>query len=248
MRLKIFLGCLSMCLLNGCYFGLFERKSTPNAELGNNSVFHNAGEHGVTLREYRIDPPDEIVIRAPKIPELDGQRRTVQTNGKIPLPLLGEVNVTGLTPDEAAKELMLKVSKFYVNPDIHLEVLANSKFYYVFGGGAVKPGRFPYAGRVTVVSALAEAGFNPAAWPEQVRLSRPGRNGAPNATAIVDFTKVWDSGNLQQNYLLEDGDIIYLPITPLAAWGFATSELLSPLLNTTALITAGGSIVRPGGI
>jgi len=237
-----------MCLLNGCYFGLFERSSTSNAEQGPRAVFHNAGEHGVTAREYRIDPPDEIVIRAPKVPELDGQRRVVQTNGKVPVPLLGEVSVTGLTPDEAADRLSELASKYYVKPDIHIEVLANSKFYYIFGSGALKTGRFPYTGRVTVISALAEAGFNPASWPEQVRISRPGRDGAADATVVVNFTKIWDYGDLKQNYLLEDGDIVLLPITPLAAWGFATSELLAPLLNTTSAIPAGGSLVKPGGI
>ena len=245
MHTRLFLCCVLTLACDGCGIGLWERKSTPNAT-GPAGVFHNAGEHGVTVREYRIDPPDEITLRAPRIPELDGQKRIVQPDGKIPLPLVGQVSVAGLTPDEAAQRLQKLVSKYYVQPDIHLEVGANSKFYYVFGFGSNKPGKIPYTGRVTVISALAEAGFNLTAWPEQVRISRPARDGAANATAVVDFTKVWDNGDLSQNYLLEEGDVILIPMTPIAAWGVGTSQLLAPLLNTTSLVTIGGQIVRPG--
>ncbi|HZK82001.1 MAG TPA: polysaccharide biosynthesis/export family protein [Humisphaera sp.] len=243
MKARIVLMCVMACMLCGCH--MFDAKSTPNA-VGPNGVFQNAGEHGVTNRIYRIDPPDEITLRAPRIPELDGAKRVVQPNGKIPLPLLGEVSITGLTPDEAAAYLQQLASKYYIKPDIHMEVVAQSKFYYIFGIGANKTGKQAYNGRVTVVSALAEAGFNLTSWPEQVHISRPARDGNANATVVVDFTKVWDYGDLSQNYLLEEGDIIYLPVTPLAAWSIATSQLLAPILNTTALVTVGGQIVKPG--
>lgn len=232
-----------IALLGGCH--AFERRSTPNAE-GPEGVFVNAGEHGVTLREYRIDPPDEVLVRAPRIPELDQQKRTVMPNGKIPLPLIGEVSVSGLTPDEAATRIQSLASKFYVKPDVHLEITANSKFYYIFGLGANKTGRIPYAGRVTVLSAVAEAGFNLNSWPQQVWVSRPAHEGRPSATVVIDFTKVWTTGDLSQNYLMEEGDILYVPVTPLAAWSIATSQLLAPVLNTTALVTVGGQVVKPG--
>src|SRR4051794_12946548 len=107
-------------LVSGCG----ARQSTPNAE-GPRGVFRNAGIHEVTRREYYIDPPDEIVIKAPDIKELDGQRQVVRPDGKISLELVGEVFVAGRTPVEVADELKDLAARVYVKPAIRVEVVAN---------------------------------------------------------------------------------------------------------------------------
>jgi protein involved in polysaccharide export with SLBB domain len=99
-------------------------------------------------------------------------------------------------------------------------------------------GKKPYAGRVTVVSALADAGFTQTGWPEQVRLSRPGRKGAANATVVIDFKKIQGYGDLTQNYLIEEGDIIEVPLTPLAQFSFNMSQILAPISGATAVVSA----------
>lgn len=222
--------------------GCGSRESTPNA-VGPHGVFHNAGLHDVTQREYRVDPPDEILVHAPDIKELDGQRQIVRPDGKISLELVGEVLVAGKTPSEIAEDLKVLVSRVYVKPEIRLDVLANSKFYYVFGFGTGGQGKHPYLGRVTVINALASAGYTIDAWPQQIRLSRPGRQGEPNATVVVDFTKMVEYGDLTQNYLVEDGDIIDVPYNPLSAWNFALQKLLGPITGTANLVTTPVGIV-----
>ena len=195
-------------------------QSTPNAE-GPRGVFRNAGLHEVSEREYRVDPPDEIILHAPDIKELDDKHAVVRPDGRISLDLIGDVLVAGKTPSEIADVLNGLTSKYYKKPQIRLDVVAQSKFYYVFGFGSGGQGKHAYTGRVTVVTALATAGYTPDAWPEQIRISRPGRKGEPNATAVVDFSKIAEHGDLTQNYLLEEGDIIYVPYNPLSAWNFA---------------------------
>ena len=49
------------------------------------------------------------------------------------------------------------------------------------------------------------------AWPQQVSVSRPAKNGQPRATAIVNFKEMAMTGDMRQNYLLEENDIIYIP-------------------------------------
>jgi protein involved in polysaccharide export with SLBB domain len=98
---QLFLAILAVCTVVGCA----GRKSTPNAE-GPYGTFLNAGEHEVTGREYRVDPPDEIQISATNIKELDGQHETVRPDGKITLELLHEeLFVAGMTPREIATHL-----------------------------------------------------------------------------------------------------------------------------------------------
>jgi protein involved in polysaccharide export with SLBB domain len=233
--------------------GCGSRESTPNA-VGPHGVFKNAGLHEVTQREYRVDPPDEILIHAPDIKELDNQRHVVRPDGKISLDLVGEVLVAGKTPSEIADELQVLVSRVYVKPEIRLDVLANSKFYYVFGfgtGGGGGGNKRPYLGRVTVINAIASAGYTPDAWPQQIRLSRPGRHGDPNATVVIDFTKMVEYGDLTQNYLIEDGDIIDVPYNPLSAFNFTLERVLGPITGATGVLTTPVGIVssaRSGGL
>jgi protein involved in polysaccharide export with SLBB domain len=222
-----------MAGLTGCI-----RMSTPNAE-GPTGVFVNAGEHGVTEREYRVDPPDSIVITAPNIKELDHQTEVIRPNGTITLELLDEdVFVAGMTLKEIEAVLTQVASKYYVKPDLRVRVVANSKFYYVFGFGSSGQGKKPYTGRVTVVSALADAGFSQTAWPEQVRLSRPGLKGAPNATVVINFNKIKSYGDLTQNYLIEEGDIIDVPLTPLSQLSFDLTQILAPISGSAALVSS----------
>lgn len=243
MRGKTLLSIGLALLFAGCQSA---RTSTPNAE-GASGVFHHATEHQVSTREYRVDPPDEIIVRAPNIKELDQQRQRVRPDGKISLNMLDEVYVAGLTPTEINALLKKLMSKYYDSPDIKVEVVANSKFYYVFGNGIIKQGRYAYTGRDTVVGALAEAGFNPDAWPEQVRVSRPGKNGQPNATAVIDFTRIWGYGDLNQNYLLEEGDIIEVPYSKLAKFNRDLMQVVAPITGASTAVVSGQVVANPNG-
>src|SRR5689334_21622996 len=102
----------------------------------------------------------------------------------------------------------------------------------------------PYTGGVTVVGALAEAGFTITSWPQQVRISRPAGQGHDKASVVVDFTRIWDHGDVSQNYLIEQGDVIFIPIPPLAVWGEATRELLEPLTGPAGLAVTASTTSR----
>lgn len=220
------------------------RTSTPGAE-GPDGLFKPASEFHVSTRDYRVDPPDELIIRAPNITELDGQRQTVRSDGKISLNLLDEVYVAGMTPAQINAHLRELASRYYVDPDIKVEVIANSKFYYVFGPGAVAPARYPYTGRDSVLTALAEAGFRETAWPRQVRLSRPPRNeGEQPATAVIDFSRIFQYGDLSQNYLIEEGDIIEVPETGLATFNRNLTQILGPVTGASTVVHTGQSMQR----
>ena len=223
-----------------------KRYSTDNAE-GPKGIFHHAESHQVATREYRVDPPDEIIVKAPNIKELDGQKQKVRPDGKITLNLLDEVYVAGMTPNQINELLKKLVSRYYENPDLKVEVIAASKFYYIFGEGVVKQGRYAYTGRDTVITALAQAGFDDDAWPEQVSVSRPGKNGHENATAIVDFKKIFETGTLQQNYLLEEGDIIHVRFDPLADFNRKAEKVLSPFFAGADVVGSATVVAQPQG-
>lgn len=227
----------------GCSSGL---KSTPNAE-GPNGVFHQYKPSEATDAEYVIDPPDEITIKAPNIKEIDNSKQVVRPDGRVSLNLLGDVKLGGLTPAQAQQELMRIASKYYTNPDIKIEVAAQSKFFTIFGRGANTQKKVPYTGNDHVIKALAEAGLNENAWPEQVWVVRPGKNGQAEARAVVNFKHIQQTGDLSQNYALKEGDIITLPDSPLAAFNFKATQIFGPISGATAAGSGVTSTVRPGG-
>jgi len=223
MKIRTIVIVFALIVVAGC---VQERRSDPQAA----RIFRHANVQDVSATEYRVAPPDKLAIRAPGIKELDQFTTAIRPDGKISLSLVGEMYVVGKTPGEIGQEITSAAARFYNDAEIRIDVVEyNSKFYEVFGTAVRDAGRKPYTGRNTVVSALAAAGFNEKAWPQQVHLSRPPRGEQPRTTAVIDMTRVYLDGDLRQNYLLDEGDIIFVPTSPLAAWDEKTRQLLGPL-------------------
>lgn len=178
---------------------------------------------------YIVRPPDAISIHAPGIPEVDGASQNVRSDGRIVLRLLGEVDVAGLSPEGIAKKLEAQLSRYYVEPEVIVDVSGyNSQFYYVFGevGGA---GPKPYTGRDTLLRALAEARPTFLAWRSKIRVTRPNPEEGERKTIVVDLERMVRTGDTTENILLQEGDIIEVPPTPLAWVGLRIRELLYPV-------------------
>jgi polysaccharide export outer membrane protein len=218
-----------------------ELQSTPNAE-GAQGVFVTADRNDTAALEYVVDPPDEIVIKAPNIKEIDNVKQVVRPDGNISLNLLGQVKVGGLSPVQIQQKLVELASKYYNNPDIKIEVTANSKFYSIFGRGVNQQKKLPYTGNDSVVKALAEAGLSEHAWPQQVWLVRPAQDGKPPARAVVDFKKMQETGDMSQNYVLHANDMITVPDSPLSSFNFKFGQVIGPVTG----VTGSAATVRAG--
>jgi protein involved in polysaccharide export with SLBB domain len=178
---------------------------------------------------YTVLPPDAVTIHAPGSPEIDGVTQMVRPDGKITLRLLGEVHLAGLNTQEIAEKLQAQLSRYYVEPEVLVEVGAyRSQFYYVFGQVA-RPGAKAYTGRDTLLKALADARPTFLAWRSQIRVVRPAPDEQGRKTIIVDLDEMVRTGDVSNNFLLQEGDIIEVPPTPLAWLGLRVRELLYPL-------------------
>lgn len=228
LELRLLIVCVSVTLV-GCTEA---RHSDPGAA----TLFKHSSVIDVSAKEYRVAPPDKLLIRAPGVKEIDFAT-AIRPDGKIQVNLVGEVYVAGKTPEEIGKLLTDAAAKYYNGAVVQVEVAEfNSKFYTVFGTAVRNGGRKPFTGRDTVIAALAGAGFNEDAWPQQVSISRPPKDGQIRATAIVDMKSMYMTGDTTQNYLLEEGDIIYVPDSPLKSFEKTARKLLTPvtgLIGTT---------------
>lgn len=190
---------------------------------------------------YRVEPPDVLRINTPAVKELDKAQVRVRPDGKITLPLISDVYVAGMSPPEIAEEIVKRLGKFYQKETLFVSIDVVeflSKKYYVFGYidvGGVKP----YTGRDTIAKVLAEAKLNRDAWPEKVVLIRPHENPNVRQRVTVDLKKMMTTGDMSQNYLLEEGDLVYVPPSPLAEFRMNTEKLLAPIAPATDLVFMG---------
>jgi polysaccharide export outer membrane protein len=195
---------------------------------------------------YRLASPDKIKIVAPGVKEIDGEQAVVRSDGKVGLNLIGEVNAGGKTPAEVSEAISEKLTKFYKADtiDVSVQVLEfKSQHYYVFGQ-VIEPGIKAYTGRDTVLRVLADAKLNEKAWPEKVVIVRPNEDVSVHQRVTVDLKEMYENGTNKQNFLIEAGDVVFVPPSPLAQIDDTFRKLITPIIPATQL----GEIVRAGGL
>jgi polysaccharide export outer membrane protein len=109
-------------------------------------------------REYQIGSGDILEIDVFGNDDLS-RTATVQPDGRITLPLLGDVTVGGLTPRETAVRLTELLGRDYlVNPQVDVRVKEYLSQYVTVVGEVQSPGRKPLKGRTRLIDALVDAG------------------------------------------------------------------------------------------
>ena len=188
----------------------------------------------VSTTTYTLHPPDEVEIHCSSVPEIDMQRQQVRPDGRIGFEAVGELYVAGKTPAQVANELRAKILELYQvegdNP-IDVRVVAfRSKRIYVLGQ-VNSPGAQAYSGRDTVLGAIALAGSPTVlAWVQRIQVIRPSTNAKVKAKIFeFDFDRASAHGDASKDVLLQEGDIIFVPPTILAAAAMKIEEFIRPV-------------------
>lgn len=182
----------------------------------------------VSATEYRMAPPDVVRVRSRRVREIDAWTEMIRPDGKLNLPLLGPVAVTGKTCEEVAQELRSLASVYYEDADITVTIADyNSKKVYVFGEVS-NPGPYTYNGRNTILRLMASAQPTRLSDPAKIQILRPGPNGEAERLT-VNLNKIVQKGDTRMDAPLHEGDIVYVPANPLAAVGLAFQQVLMPI-------------------
>jgi polysaccharide export outer membrane protein len=105
---------------------------------------------------YRLGPGDKLHIQVLGAEDLTSDY-TVGDNGTVSSPLIGDVKAAGLTRSQLEREMERKLGQGYLwNPKVSVTILAYRPFYIY--GEVTKPGEYPYASGMRVMSAVATAG------------------------------------------------------------------------------------------
>jgi len=187
----------------------------------------------VTAERYVLQPPDQIVVQCSEVPEIHGQAQLIRPDGKISFEDIGEIEAAGRTPEQLANILRGKVLELYKlegDKPVDIRIITyQSKKYYVLGQ-VTRPGPQVYSGRDTVFSALAFTQPTPLAWLERIQVIRPSRDENVKAKIFeVNFDRMAAHGEQSKDVLLQEGDVIYVPPTILAAAALKIEEFIRPL-------------------
>lgn len=108
-------------------------------------------------RPYRIGPFDKVAIVVFGVPELS---QTVQADagGNLSLPLAGQIQASGKTPEELAREIETRLRGNYVrNPQVTVNLEETVSQILTVDGQVREPGLYPVVGRMTLMRAIATA-------------------------------------------------------------------------------------------
>jgi polysaccharide export outer membrane protein len=135
----------------------------------------------------------------------------VRSDGKISLPLVGEVQAAGRTPLQLEEEITSKLTNYITNPEVTVivEQINSQKFNIL--GQVTKPGSYSLATATTVLDAIAAAGgFRDFAKQKSIYILRQNANGGETRITF-NYKDVIQGKNPGQNIKLEPRDTIVVP-------------------------------------
>ena len=167
----------------------------------------------VAVDAYAIGIDDIVQVSVWRNPEL-GITVPVRPDGRISVPLVGDVMAAGLTPSQVAADIQDKLGAFVRDPQVAViltDLRSHEYLSRVRVTGAVRtPISIPHRQGMTVLDAvLAAGGVNEFAAPDRTSLYR--RSGGDTSSYAIRLDKIINRGDLSTNFTVAPGDIITVP-------------------------------------
>ncbi len=162
------------------------------------------------LNDYVIGSEDVLAVDVWKEPEVS-HAVVVRSDGKISLPLLGDIQASGKTPKQLQTEIAQGLASYISEPEVAVLVQSiNSKKYSILGQVS-HAGSSSLTGPMTVLDAVAAAGgFQTFAKRKKIYILRTGPDGREKRIPF-NYTEVIKGKHPEQNVQLQARDIIIVP-------------------------------------
>lgn len=151
---------------------------------------------------------DVVKIIFPGAPNLDSTAK-IRRDGKITLPVIGEIPVVGMTPEELEKDLRVRYADQLVSKEINVTVESSTFAVYVTGA-VLHPGKIVTDRPITALEAIMESGG-----PDYTRANLKGVIISRKIKGRMEHYKVdirsEINGQSSETFDLRPGDIIYIP-------------------------------------
>ncbi len=165
------------------------------------------------IREYVIGPRDLLEIKVFELPEFD-QTVRVSEDGSITLPLVGNVQVGGLTKDKAEEKLSELLQKYVKKAQVSIFIKEYQSSRVAIIGAVEKPGMYELVGRQTLLQMISQAGGFKDSAANEIYVLREGQDGT-TASINIDLEDLLINGNQNLNIPIQPNDVINVPIDKL---------------------------------
>lgn len=158
-------------------------------------------------RPYTIGNSDLIRVTVWKDPSLSTET-TVRPDGKITVPLVGELQAAGHTARDVQEQLERRLSAYVKDAIVTVAIVEVNSYRFTVAGNVERPGMFTPRYFVTLTEAVALAGgINRFATPSQMILIRPRPRRAPERIPI-DYEKILSGERPDENLVVLTGDTL----------------------------------------
>lgn len=185
-----------------------QRPPIPQSQVPSGSLL---ADSSAGAGDAPIGPRDQIEVKVFQDPNLY-TKMTVTDDGRITMPLIGKVDVSGLTPTEVEQRIKTLLEAKYINKaDVTVTVLeAGSKPISVIGA-VMRPGRIGITGNISLIQAITQAGGLATGYGRALYVLRTASNGLTEQIAI-DIDDLMVNGNPDLNLPLRPNDVINVPV------------------------------------
>jgi len=159
---------------------------------------------------YVIGANDVLAINVWKEPDVS-RSVPVRSDGKISLPLVGELQAGGQTPRQLEQEIAKRLQNFISEPEVTVIVTESKSQKINILGMVARPGTYLLTGTTTILDAVAMAGgFKDFAKQKSMYVLRAGTDGAQKRLPF-NYKDVIKGKNPEQNIRLQAGDTVVIP-------------------------------------
>ena len=164
--------------------------------------------------EFLIGPEDILMVTVWRNQELS-KEVIVRPDGKISLPLIGDVVAAGLTAQALSKQIADGLAEFMSTPTVSVQVKEINSYHVFVVGEVSKPGKIPLKSFTSVIQGISLAGgFTTFASRNSIHVLRVVKNGQGESKQVmipVPYTDIVKGKNLEANFILKAGDVIVVP-------------------------------------
>lgn len=158
---------------------------------------------------YHIQGGDQIAIAIDDDPTL-AQTITVLDDGTIDLPLVGSLDIGGLSPQEAAHAIAVRLSPYMRHPQVIVSIVKEGALEVTVLGDVKTPGKYELRSQGRLLDAIAAAGgvddIETGYYPD-ARITTPGGGDV----ATISLENLLGKGDASLDVPLEQGAIVYVP-------------------------------------
>jgi polysaccharide biosynthesis/export protein len=203
-----------------------------------------------TSSDYAIGPQDVLAIVVFDQPDLSG-KYAVEIDGSFTFPYIGRVKAGGLTIRAFEQELRTRLADgFFKDPQIAVSVESYRSQRIFITGEVRTPGAFPLTGELTLLDAIAKAGFATLDATDEVVVIRSGKGAGPAAAptpaatdakpfVTVSLKALQNGAAIAQNVLLQDGDTVFVGrAEPFFVYGQVKNPGSYPIRTETTVLQA----------